>query len=777
MGVWWTWARRLRCSLVSWWVGTARSIGCARRGEPAGRCASFVDRPASARAGWSASSARGRSRREGPCWSVGRPPAAAPLRPIREALLGAARLGIRPGDDLAPFVPTLSALVPEWGEPHRRHGGVRAGARGGRAPPAGGARGRAHGHVGGRGPAVGRPGDAWPSSSTSPTTWPVSPSCSSSRCATARPATDESWRTPGGPSGGVRGGPRPLAAGRRRRRWLDRASPDARSRPRPSRRWCRAARASRSSSRSCCSPRSTPDGTTLADAVPGSVLTSVELRLEALPAPGRRLLDGRRAARADRSTGRWRPGWPSSTKHAAAEQFRRGVRAQLLDVDGSSFRFRHAPDPRCRARRHRRRPRWSCSPAAPWTSWTCRRRAPWIVIAACSAAELAGRAGRRDLAAAFLLRAARLVLGQGALASAEAFATRARRARHRRAGRRGRRRPARDQRARRPHGTGWHARRRVAGATPRARRSGRGAPARGDRRPGRRRWDRAEQHAEAAATLAPDVSPAGAGQRARRARRDGPGRGRGRRGSGQGGVAAARARASLVEVQCEALEVLGRAERGRDPAVRRGGLPGGARHRRGRRARPCGGCEHCRSSAPSTCSSRSTSTAWRKRAARRSPSAHWRRWRWSTSSCRPCTKGAASSTCRSPRPSLRGRLTPAAPVDAADEPRPPGAWCTRAGPNGRSWSASSLPPWPPARTPTTSTLMVWGNAIPMFHLVTGDLARRGGRARPRDGGAPAASGRGRAVPGHVGTGPHPARRGWRGRPRAEVAPTCRSTRR
>ena len=38
--------------------------------------------------------------------------------------------------------------------------------------------------------------------------------------------------------------------------------------------------------------------------------------------------------------------------HAAAEQFRRGVRVQLLDVDGSSFRFRHAPDPRCRARRH-----------------------------------------------------------------------------------------------------------------------------------------------------------------------------------------------------------------------------------------------------------------------------------------------------------------------------------------------------------------------------------------------------------------------------------------
>ena len=41
----------------------------------------------------------------------------APLRPIREALLGAARLGIRPSGDLTPFVPTLSVLVPEWGEP------------------------------------------------------------------------------------------------------------------------------------------------------------------------------------------------------------------------------------------------------------------------------------------------------------------------------------------------------------------------------------------------------------------------------------------------------------------------------------------------------------------------------------------------------------------------------------------------------------------------------------------------------------------------------------
>jgi len=49
---------------------------------------------------------------------AGRASAAAqptPLRPIREALLGAARRGLRPGEELAPFVPALATLVPEWG--------------------------------------------------------------------------------------------------------------------------------------------------------------------------------------------------------------------------------------------------------------------------------------------------------------------------------------------------------------------------------------------------------------------------------------------------------------------------------------------------------------------------------------------------------------------------------------------------------------------------------------------------------------------------------------
>jgi DNA-binding CsgD family transcriptional regulator/tetratricopeptide (TPR) repeat protein len=39
-----------------------------------------------------------------------------PLRPLREALLAAARSGLRPSPDLSPFLPALGALVPEWAE-------------------------------------------------------------------------------------------------------------------------------------------------------------------------------------------------------------------------------------------------------------------------------------------------------------------------------------------------------------------------------------------------------------------------------------------------------------------------------------------------------------------------------------------------------------------------------------------------------------------------------------------------------------------------------------
>jgi len=39
-----------------------------------------------------------------------------PFRPLREALLAAARSGRRPSSDLAPFLPALGSLVPEWAE-------------------------------------------------------------------------------------------------------------------------------------------------------------------------------------------------------------------------------------------------------------------------------------------------------------------------------------------------------------------------------------------------------------------------------------------------------------------------------------------------------------------------------------------------------------------------------------------------------------------------------------------------------------------------------------
>lgn len=38
------------------------------------------------------------------------------LRPLREALLGLARRGLRPDPELAPFLPALGALVPDWAE-------------------------------------------------------------------------------------------------------------------------------------------------------------------------------------------------------------------------------------------------------------------------------------------------------------------------------------------------------------------------------------------------------------------------------------------------------------------------------------------------------------------------------------------------------------------------------------------------------------------------------------------------------------------------------------
>lgn len=39
-----------------------------------------------------------------------------PFRPLREALLAAARMGLRPAAELGPFLPALASLVPDWGQ-------------------------------------------------------------------------------------------------------------------------------------------------------------------------------------------------------------------------------------------------------------------------------------------------------------------------------------------------------------------------------------------------------------------------------------------------------------------------------------------------------------------------------------------------------------------------------------------------------------------------------------------------------------------------------------
>src|SRR5262245_53411192 len=56
---------------------------------------------------WAA--ARGGSVLVGRCSSTSR---TAPLRPLREALMGAARSGIVPGRAVRPFVPVLATVVP-----------------------------------------------------------------------------------------------------------------------------------------------------------------------------------------------------------------------------------------------------------------------------------------------------------------------------------------------------------------------------------------------------------------------------------------------------------------------------------------------------------------------------------------------------------------------------------------------------------------------------------------------------------------------------------------
>lgn len=159
----------------------------------------------------------------------------------------------------------------------------------------------------------------------------------------------------------------------------------------------------------------------IAAAVPGSVLASVEPRLAELPDDGRRLLvvaallgryfDWRLAAAA-----------ADVPEERAAELLGRAVRTNLLDADGAGFRFHHALT--CDAVR-------TATPPAELDLLA--HRCLGVVddgsddVERCLlGVELATRAGRAARAAELLLRATRRSMAAGALASAATFAVQAR---------------------------------------------------------------------------------------------------------------------------------------------------------------------------------------------------------------------------------------------------------------------------------------------------------------------------------------------------------------
>lgn len=161
---------------------------------------------------------------------------------------------------------------------------------------------------------------------------------------------------------------------------------------------------------------------TIAAAVPGSVVTSVEVRLDAVTAVDRTLLVA--AALLGRAFD-----WSVAARTAgvdesvAGEVLRQGVRTQLLEVEGSGFRFRHALT------------RDAVLAATPPAELALLAGGALAVLeesgtvrdgpTALLAAELADRAGRPEQAAALLVQAARHAVAAGALVSADRFATRA----------------------------------------------------------------------------------------------------------------------------------------------------------------------------------------------------------------------------------------------------------------------------------------------------------------------------------------------------------------
>ena len=160
---------------------------------------------------------------------------------------------------------------------------------------------------------------------------------------------------------------------------------------------------------------------TVAAAVPGSVLASVELRLEQLPSDGRRLLIA--AALLG-----WNFDWSLAASVAqvagprAAELLAQALRLQLVDAEDNGFRFRHALT--CDAVR-------AATPPAELDLLAARALEAIDdgsddVERCLLGVELATRVGREDRAAELLLKAARRSMALGALSSAAGFVVQAR---------------------------------------------------------------------------------------------------------------------------------------------------------------------------------------------------------------------------------------------------------------------------------------------------------------------------------------------------------------
>lgn len=158
--------------------------------------------------------------------------------------------------------------------------------------------------------------------------------------------------------------------------------------------------------------------------VPFSFADSVRRRLAALDPVARRVIDAA-AVLGRRFDWELLPGVAEVDGRAAVEGLRRGVDEQLIEVEGTGFRFRHALTREAVVSEVLPPERRELSSRA----WPAVERAhpglpgPWCELAA----ELAEASGHAGEAAARLVESASRALGAGALLSAEATARRARR--------------------------------------------------------------------------------------------------------------------------------------------------------------------------------------------------------------------------------------------------------------------------------------------------------------------------------------------------------------